>query len=300
MEWQRNKGLKVMGYGLRITDYRLRFTECVILRICMMAILLISSSAMFAQEENKEQNVVVADSVVGVVKGVVESLPDSLKPSKYIPEILEQQKLSFFQGFTLSADIFGPMQYLLSDYGSLEAALRLNLKNTYFPIFEAGFGKCDKTDDNTNIKYNVTAPYFRIGVDFNMLKNKFQENRLFAGVRYGLSSFNFDMSGPDLADPIWGGSSAFNHEGISTTCQWFEVVVGVQVKIWKNFHMGWSARYKKQLSLGNTDLSKPYYVPGYGTTVNESCWGGTYNLIFDLNWGKKHHKKAAADAVTEE
>jgi hypothetical protein len=222
---------------------------------------------------------------------VVLNETDTIRPTKYIAPLIEQPKLALFQGFTLSADILGPIIYLLSDYGSTEAALRLNLKNTYFPIVEVGYGKCESTDIETNISYSTSAPFFRAGIDFNILKNKFMDNRLYVGARYGMSSFKFDMSGPAMTDPIWGGSSPYSYHNAKSTSSWMEVVFGVQVKIWRNFHMGWSVRYKQELHIGQPSYAKPYYIPGYGTTTDTSCWGGTYNLIFDLNWGKKKQNK---------
>ena len=58
------------------------------------------------------------------------------KPTKYKSVEEEKEHLVFFQGFTLSADVYGPVAYMVSDYGTLEGALRLNLKNTFFPTFE--------------------------------------------------------------------------------------------------------------------------------------------------------------------
>lgn len=212
------------------------------------------------------------------------------KPTKYVAVEIEKPELLFFQGFTLSADMFGPLMYAFSDYGNIEAALRLNLKNTYFPIVEAGYGVCDKTDMNTYIMYKTSAPYLRIGCDVNFLKDKFQDNRLFVGLRYGISNFSYDISGPDMTDPIHGGAEPFSFKGINTTSQWIEIAVGVQVKIWRSFHMGWSVRFKSEMSTKKSLYAKPYYIPGYGTTTGGTVWGGTYNLIFDLNWGKKKGK----------
>lgn len=214
------------------------------------------------------------------------------KPSKYIAVEEQEQKLVFFQGFTLSVDGFGLVQKLASDYGALEAALRLNLKNTYLPIFELGYAQCEKQDINTGISFNVKAPYARIGVDYNLLKDKFQDNRLYAGVRYGFSTYQYDIAGPAMVDPVWGGSEAFDLRGINCTSHWGEVVFGVEAKIFKNLHMGWLVRYKKEFASSKSDYAKPSCIPGYGYTTTESCWGGTYSVIFDLNWGKKKsHKK---------
>lgn len=217
---------------------------------------------------------------------------DTITLPQYVPVTLVEEPINkFFQGFSLSADLFGPVQTMTTDYGTLEAALTVNLKNTYFPVFEAGYGQCDHTDENTSISYKTKAPFFRAGINVNMLKNKLQENRLFLGVRYGFSSFNYDVEGPDIHDDIWGGSSSPNHNDISSTCHWGEILLGVQVKIWKYFHMGWSVRMKRTLSVGESEYSKPYYIPGYGTTINSTSWGASYNLIFDLNFGKKKNIK---------
>ena len=214
------------------------------------------------------------------------------KPTKYVAVEEEKPHLVFFQGFTLSVDVFGPASYAIGDYGTLEAALRLNLKNTFFPIFEAGFGRCKKDDFNTKVGYEVNAPFARVGLDINMLKDKFQHNRLYLGARYGFSSYKYDVSGPQMTDPIWGGSEAFSMKGIDCTSHWAELIFGVEVSIYKNFHMGWAVRYKREISSTKNDNAKPSCIPGYGYTTNTTCWGGTYSLIFDLNWGlKKSHKR---------
>lgn len=214
------------------------------------------------------------------------------KPTKYVAVEEEKEHLVFFQGFTLSVDGYGAAARMISDYGTLEAALRLNLKNTFFPIVEAGYGMCEKEDYNTKISYNVKAPFARVGIDFNMLKDKFQTNRLYLGARYGISVFQYDMAGPAMTDPVWGGSEPFSMKGIDCTSHWAELVFGVEVSIYKNFHMGWSVRYKRELSSTKSDYAKPSCIPGYGYTTNATCWGGTYSLIFDLNWGmKKSHKR---------
>lgn len=212
---------------------------------------------------------------------------DTPPPTKYEPVTVEEPEMSFFQGFTLSADLLGVGQWLLTDFGTLEASLRLNLKNTYFPVAELGFADCDVFEPNTDISYKTSAPYLRVGFDINLLKDKFQENRLFAGFRYGVSTYQFDIAGPAVTDPVWGGAEPFSQKGISTTSHWLELAFGVQVKVWKNLHMGWSVRYKRELSSSKNNYANPYYIPGYGTTTNASTWGGAYYLIFDLNWGKK-------------
>ena len=214
------------------------------------------------------------------------------KPTKYVAVEEQKEHLVFFQGFTLSVDGYGPVAMIVSDYGTLEGALRLNLKNTFFPIFEAGVGKCSKEDFNTKVSYKTSAPFGRVGIDFNMLKDKFQSNRLYLGARYGFSIFQYDIAGPAQTDPIWGGSQPFSMKSLNCTSHWAELIFGVEVKIFRNFHMGWAVRYKREIASTKSDYAKPNCIPGYGYTTNNTCWGATYSLIFDLNWGlKKSHKR---------
>src|SRR5574344_1577034 len=65
---------------------------------------------------------------------------------------------ALFMGFSVSADIVGPAMLLFGDYGQYEGALRINLKDKYFPIIELGYGKCDHIEERTNIRATVCTP----------------------------------------------------------------------------------------------------------------------------------------------
>ena len=162
-----------------------------------------------------------------------------------------------------------------------EARRRLNLKDKYFPIVELGIGSADCTDDITNIHYETSAPYARIGVDFNLLKNKHDDYRLFAGVRYAFTSFKYDLTHPGMEDPVWGNVAPYEHEDVKCSYQWFEAVFGVDAKIWGPLHLGWSVRYKSRLSADEGKLGNAWYVPGFGKS-DSSTLGGTFNVSIDI------------------
>lgn len=189
--------------------------------------------------------------------------------------------IPLFRGFAVSVDLAGPAQMLIGDYGQYEAALRINLKDKYFPIFELGLGKADHNNDLTNISYKTSAPYARIGIDFNLLKNKHDIYRLFAGVRYAFTSFKYDLSHPGMTDPVWGNIAPYNANGVKCTYQWFEAVIGVDAKMWGPIHLGWSIRYKSRLAYDDGPLGNSWYVPGYGKTGGSNI-GGTFNVTIDI------------------
>ena len=173
------------------------------------------------------------------------------------------------------------MQMVFGDYGQYEAALRINLKDRYFPIVELGIGKADHNDDATDITYKTSAPYAKIGVDFNLLKNKHDIYRLFAGARYAFTSFKYDLSHPGMTDPVWGGMAPYEGYGIKCSYQWLEIVIGVDAKMWGPVHLGWSVRYRSRLSHNDGTMGNTWYVPGFGKAGSSSL-GGTFNIAIDI------------------
>lgn len=189
--------------------------------------------------------------------------------------------VALFRGVALSGDIVGLGQMLLSDYGQYEAALRINLKDKYFPIIEVGLGKADAEDDITNLKYKTSAPYGRIGVDFNLMKNKHGNYRTYAGFRYAYTSFKFDVTSPSIKDPVWGDEAEYDVRNVKANYHWAEAVFGVDAKICGPVRLGWSVRYKRRLMHDDGNIGNTWYVPGYGKQGGTRI-GGTFNVIFEL------------------
>ena len=82
-------------------------------------------------------------------------------------------------------------------------------------------------------------------------------------------------------DPIWGGSVPYDYAGLKATMQWFEIVAGVRVKIYKNFYMGWALRMKYRLSASVSEHGNPWMVPGFGKYSSKNM-GITYTLTYKL------------------
>lgn len=195
--------------------------------------------------------------------------------------VLEKDSIPLFRGFQVSADVFGAAQLALSDYGQYEAALRINLHDQWFPIFELGYGKADHFDEVTNIYYKTQAPYFRIGIDFNLLKNKHADNRLYGGIRYAFTSYKVDIERRNLPDPTWQWDSGFRVDQEPCSHHWFEVVFGVDAKVMGPLHLGWTVRYKRRLIHKEGAIGQTWYVPGYGI-YGDNRIGGTFNVIIDI------------------
>ena len=194
---------------------------------------------------------------------------------------IEPDTIPLLRGMAVGFDVIGPVQLMVSDYGQYEASFRVNLKDKYYSIIELGYGKADASDESTKIRYKTNAPYGRIGIDWNLLKNKHDDYRLFGGFRYGFTSFKYDVSSPPIKDPVWGGESPYGAESVSANCHWLEGVFGVDAKIWGPVRIGWSFRYKRRIKHKDGDLGNTYYVPGFGKQGG-SRLGGTFNVTFEI------------------
>lgn len=193
----------------------------------------------------------------------------------------ENDSVAFFRGVAVSADVVGLTQLAFSDYGQYEAALRINLKDRYFPVFELGYGTADADNPTTNLRYKTSAPYWRVGVDFNIAKNKHDAYRVYVGARYAMTYYKFDVSGNGLKDPIWGDDITYNVKGMKANYHWMEAVFGVDAKIAGPFRLGWSVRYRRRIAHNDGEIGNTWYVPGYGKQ-GRSRLGGTFNIIFEI------------------
>ena len=197
-------------------------------------------------------------------------------------ENLPQQP--FFQGTMLGIDILGILGKAFgNEYTSAEANIECNLLNRYFPVIEVGYGSTDTVSEETDIHYKTSAPYFRIGAGYNIFSKKpYLPGKLLVGARLGFSSFSYDVEAPTMNDPVWGETSIpVSFEGVKSNAAWLELTAEVRTNVYKNFHMGFSVRYKSLFNVKKAENSEPWYIPGFGKN-NSSCFGITYKISYQL------------------
>jgi hypothetical protein len=174
----------------------------------------------------------------------------------------------------------------------------VNLKNTFFPVAEVGFSHIDAWNDY-GTHYKSSAPFFRLGIDYNVLHKKKFKNYLLVGLRYAMSSFNYQVTALGIDDPIWGGgvgnpqqpddvwggSQPFDHQ-MKATMQWFEINVTLRAHIWKAIYMGWSLRMKYRTTSSIGENGNPWQVPGFGK-YGGNTMGIAYTITYLLPYKKK-------------
>ena len=195
---------------------------------------------------------------------------------------MEKDSIPFFRGFAVSFDLVGPAKMMLSDYGEYEGALRINLHDQWFPIFEMGIGRANhKKDEVTELSYKTSAPYFRIGLDWNIMKKKHEPYRIYAGWRYAFTSYKCDIVREGLVDPVWKTKTDFGVEDMSCYQHWLEGVFGIDATIFGPLHLGWNVRYKRRIAHKEEVIGKAWYVPGFGV-ANDDRIEANFNVIIDI------------------
>ena len=196
----------------------------------------------------------------------------------------EKEEKPFFQGIMVGVDVYGFLnQALGSDARTTEVSVEANLQNRFLPIVEIGYGSMDMTADETEIHYKTSAPFFRVGMNYNVFYQKPDlPGGLTVGLRYGFSSFEYNVQSPDLIDPNWGNTHVpVDYTGVKSKVGWLEAVVGMRANVFKNFYLGLNVRYRSRLSMTKNENSEPYYIPGYGRGKS-SNFGITYSIIYKL------------------
>lgn len=209
-----------------------------------------------------------------------ETKPQPEKTGKVIAGTAPE-KVPVFCGVSVSADLVGAaMKAFNSNFSQVEAAVRINFKEKFFPVFEIGYGFSDYVAEETDKKARTNAPYMRIGLDYNFTKKR-NGNRLYAGIRYGFSSFRYDLEDASFNDPVWNQPMPFHLDNEPGTAQWGEAVFGLETRLWKFISMGWNIRYKARFAQHVNRQGSPWYLPGFGKN-GSTCFGGTFNLIFEI------------------
>jgi len=187
-----------------------------------------------------------------------------------------------YYGVAVGADLVGlGMKVAGAEWSLMEVLARVNLKDKYFFIFELGLSEADHEGNDLDNRFNVRAPYFRGGMDYNINK-KHNGNRMFVGVRYGFSAFNYDLTSPTpLEDPVWKTSQPFSHESMRGTAHWAEIVFGLEMRLWKMIRLGWDIRGKFRITQKTGEVGPPWLIPGFGKN-DTSGWGGTFKVLVEL------------------
>lgn len=190
----------------------------------------------------------------------------------------ERDSTAIYQGLNLKLDLANPILEIarsgakIQDY---EMALNVDLKHRYFPTLELGYAQAKQSAASGD--FSGKGGFARVGLDLSALRKSGKDNMLLVGVRVGTAVQGMDMHNVLVSDPYW---QLYTSRDFSSRCRvdvWGEVMLGVQVQVYKQFHMGWYARLKILFTRGKDGEVTAFYIPGYGFK-QDTNWGLNYYL----------------------
>lgn len=150
-------------------------------------------------------------------------------------------------------------------YASFDVWTNVSLHNWFFPTVEAGIGFADATPDKKNYTYHSSPSfYMKAGINYNFLYKSNPDYQMHVGVRAGFSSFSYSLTNVQITSEYWGQQQNFDMKSLHSTAIYGEVLAGVQVKIYKNFSLGWDLRWHFPFHTTKSNGSAPWYIPGCG------------------------------------
>lgn len=164
-------------------------------------------------------------------------------------------------------------------HAGFDANVAVSLWNWLFPVVECGVGYALDTPKNQNYSYRTSpAVYTKLGFNYNFLYKSSPDYRLYVGFRAGYSHFTYDVTDITIKSDYWQQTQNFSLRGLKCDAWYGEALAGLHVKIVKNFALGWSVRWRFPFHVSRDSGSKPWYIPGYGT----SSFGFTASAIFTI------------------
>ena len=152
-------------------------------------------------------------------------------------------------------------------YMNFDVWADVSLHNWFFPVLEAGIGVADSSPKNANFTYRTSPSFYcKLGINYNFLYKSNPDYQLYLGLRGGFSSFSYDVRNINVADDYWHESTSFDMNGLKATALYGEALIGLKVKIYKRFFMGWNIRYHFKFHVASKSTSEPWFIPGYGAS----------------------------------
>ena len=167
---------------------------------------------------------------------------------------------------SIGIDISSPLLKVFGQsYANTGIHATLNMWNRLQPTVELGLGWAKNTPDGMNFTYHCKpSPYFKVGVNYNLMFKNSPDYQAIVGLRLGYSPFSYEVTDVNYVNNYWLEYLNFDLTGLHSHALWGEGVVGLKVRIIDRFSVGWLLHYHGIFNYGKNEHAKPWYIPGYG------------------------------------
>ena len=170
-------------------------------------------------------------------------------------------------------------------YASVDVNATLNMWNRLQHTVELGIGWANSTPDGMNFSYHgKPSPYFKVGANYNFMFKNSPDYQALIGIRLGYSTFGYDIKDIHYSNSYWQEYQDLDINGEHADALWGEAGVGLKVKLFDQWSMGWMVRYHSLFNYGKNENSKPWFIPGYGP--RSSSLGFSLSIFYTLPLGQ--------------
>jgi len=182
-------------------------------------------------------------------------------------------------GLRLGADLAKPLRTALEDgYSGFEIMGDFRFADRFYAAAELGNETKDYVEPNLTAE--TSGSYIKLGADFNAYKNWFGlNNAIFAGLRYGFSTFKQDL----ISYSVYTTDQTFpsevivvNQEYKGLTAHWAELIVGIKTEVVNNLYLSINLQLKRKITEDKPEGFDNVYIPGFNRTYDFSKFGAGY------------------------
>lgn len=195
----------------------------------------------------------------------------SVKPKPVYPLLYSASVgVNFFDGIM---SLFG------QSHSSYDVQASVSFHNWIEPLIEFGIGFADNKPQDKNFHYKTKPAFYgKIGANYNFMYKSNPDYQVYLGLRFGYSSYTYDITDVTINSDYWGQSNHFSLTNQHGSTFYGQVAAGLKVKIWKWFSLGWNLRYGFKMKQKNGANSNVWFIPGYGT----GALSAGFSLIYTL------------------
>ena len=233
-------------------------------------------------------------------------LVDTLSGTEFVDTIAQLPKVVKMQypllhAVSVGVNIWDPvMRIFKQQYGGADVWAELSLHNRYKPVIEFGLSSANITPDEMNYTFHSSlAPYFKIGMNYNIFYNSNPDYQFNVGLRYGFTTYSYEVRDVTVDEGYWNEPSHFSLPNVHSTAGWLEIVAGVRVLAVKPISLGWTVKYRTKIHESKAPYGEQMYIPGWGKRKNALSLSFSIIYTLELNGkitpdDKKNQKASAA------
>lgn len=216
------------------------------------------------------QDAVVSDSMPPAQQATTNNTPKKTKALVY-------------QATYLSLDIFDPIATAFTGKFEASVAADVSLWHQLFPAMELGVMAYNENKEM--YKYSTAGAFVKVGANYNFINNKAdrkKDHAVYAGVRYGYSLTNYQLTDAQLSNNYWQEIGTFSNDKRMAHFGWVEFQIGVRVQVYKQFFMGVALEVKTFGHYYQKEAQYPTYIAGFGSDASATNFGLLYHLTYQF------------------